>query len=141
MEEERRRNSNWSNTNSTSTGSPLNSSSCGMRSYYATLEDHINNKAKRLTIEYIREQGGDFTGGKDQQDQFFLVYKFIHTPIDMIIAGMNTMMREQATQYFRRLAKQLHPDKNHHPLAKEAFQKLSEAIQVVGSSSSSKVVV
>jgi curved DNA-binding protein CbpA len=30
-------------------------------------------------------------------------------------------------QYFRRLAKLLHPDKNQHPLAKEAFQKLSEA--------------
>jgi curved DNA-binding protein CbpA len=37
------------------------------------------------------------------------------------------MMREKAIQYFRRLALLLHPDKNLHPLAKEAFQKLSEA--------------
>ena len=43
-------------------------------------------------------------------------------------------MREQAQQYFRKLALQLHPDKNQHPLAKEAFQKLSEAVQVVGNS-------
>jgi curved DNA-binding protein CbpA len=41
------------------------------------------------------------------------------------------MMREQAMQYFRRLALLLHPDKNQHPLAKEAFQKLSEAQQQV----------
>lgn len=45
------------------------------------------------------------------------------------------MMREQSIQYFRRLAKLLHPDKNQHPLAKEAFQKLSEAFQVVSASS------
>lgn len=44
-------------------------------------------------------------------------------------------MREQSIQYFRRLAKLLHPDKNQHPLAKEAFQKLSEAFQVVNASS------
>lgn len=44
-------------------------------------------------------------------------------------------MREQAIQYFRRLAKLLHPDKNHHPLAKEAFQKLSEAVQAVSANS------
>jgi len=45
------------------------------------------------------------------------------------------MMREQAIQYFRRLAKLLHPDKNQHPLAKEAFQKLSEAVQAVSATS------
>lgn len=45
------------------------------------------------------------------------------------------MQRDQAIQYFRRLAKLLHPDKNQHPLAKEAFQKLSEAVQVVNSQS------
>jgi curved DNA-binding protein CbpA len=45
------------------------------------------------------------------------------------------MMREQAIQYFRRLAKLLHPDKNQHPLAKEAFQKLSEAAQAVSGNS------
>jgi curved DNA-binding protein CbpA len=41
------------------------------------------------------------------------------------------MQRDQAVQYFRRLAKLLHPDKNQHPLAKEAFQKLSAAMQAV----------
>lgn len=45
------------------------------------------------------------------------------------------MMQDQAIQYFRRLAKLLHPDKNQHPLAKEAFQKLSEAAQAVSSPS------
>lgn len=40
--------------------------------------------------------------------------------------------------YFRKLAKLLHPDKNHHPMAKEAFQKFSEAVQVVSNSPSSQ---
>jgi curved DNA-binding protein CbpA len=43
------------------------------------------------------------------------------------------MQRDQAIQYFRKLAKLLHPDKNQHPLAKEAFQKLHEASQAVSS--------
>src|SRR4051812_31643053 len=97
MEEEARRNTNnnnnWQNCNNSSSH-PCSSPSSNMTNYYATLEDTINNKAKKLTIEYLREQGGDFTGGRDQQDQFFLVYKFIHTPLDMIIAGMATMMRD-----------------------------------------------
>jgi curved DNA-binding protein CbpA len=37
------------------------------------------------------------------------------------------MQRDQAMQYFRKLALLLHPDKNQHLQAKEAFQKLSEA--------------
>ena len=45
------------------------------------------------------------------------------------------MQRDQAMQYYRRLAKLLHPDKNQHPLAKEAFQKLSEALQALNSAS------
>ena len=35
------------------------------------------------------------------------------------------------TPYFKSLAKQLHPDKNTHPLAKEAFQKLNAAFEAV----------
>jgi len=46
------------------------------------------------------------------------------------------MQKDQAQHYFRKLAKLLHPDKNQHHLAKEAFQKLREALQVVSSASS-----
>ena len=34
---------------------------------------------------------------------------------------MMKMQPTQLTQFYRKLAKQLHPDKNDHPQAKEAF--------------------
>lgn len=66
------------------------------------IEQQINNKAKNMTFEYLNKlRKDDDCGmrGDDQtlQEQVFLVYKFICTPIDIITAGMKTMMREQAT--------------------------------------------
>jgi hypothetical protein len=49
----------WNNTNNN------NNSNCGSNdssrksyNYYAYLEEQINNKAKKLTIDYIKSQGG-----------------------------------------------------------------------------------
>ena len=49
------------------------------------------------------------------QDQFYIVYKFLNTPIEMLLSGMKQMQPTQLTQFYRKLAKQLHPDKNRHP--------------------------
>lgn len=48
----------------------------------------------------------------------------MNTPEELIHKGMKTMSESQLNQFFRKLAKQLHPDKNNHPLAKEAFQRV-----------------
>ncbi len=56
-------------------------------------------------------------------DKVYLVYKFLNTPSDILQEGLYQMLeRQEANAYFKKLAKQLHPDKNAHPLAKEAFQ-------------------
>lgn len=79
---------------SKSSSSPSSSGSSGARdfSYYAYLEEHINNKAKKLTVDYLKKTTDTRRGGQqnNQQlsEQVFLVYKFIHTPIEAIIAGM-----------------------------------------------------
>jgi DnaJ-class molecular chaperone len=39
------------------------------------------------------------------------------------------MTADQAKGFYKKLALQIHPDKNHHHQAKEAFQKLQESIQ------------
>jgi len=40
----------------------------------------------------------------------------------MIEEGLCQMLqRQEISKYFKTLAKQLHPDKNAHPLAKDAF--------------------
>ena len=47
------------------------------------------------------------------------------------------MHQDQANNYFKKLAKQLHPDKNQHPQAKEAFQKVLQAMETARKSVSS----
>ena len=54
-------------------------------------------------------------------DQIFLIHKFLETPLDMLVNGMCSKEPDLVKKYFRTVAKQLHPDKNAHPLAKEAF--------------------
>jgi curved DNA-binding protein CbpA len=44
------------------------------------------------------------------------------------------MSKDQSMQMYKKLALLLHPDKNQHPLAKEAFQKISEANKAVSNS-------
>lgn len=96
MEQEKcfgERTTNWQSSSTSSSSSPSKGSSGSDRrgdfSYYAYLEEHINNKAKKLTVEYLK---GRIPGNSQQQqllqEQVFLVYKFIHTPLDAIIAGM-----------------------------------------------------
>ena len=63
-----------------------------------------------------------------QQDQVYIVYKFLNSPIDVLVSGMQQMQPTQLTQFYRKLAKQLHPDKNSHPQAKEAFQRVQCAM-------------
>lgn len=81
---------NWQQSSSSSSSHSTSPSSSSDKSrdysYYAYLEESINNKAKKLTAEYLRSgRGGN---SLPLQEQTFLVYKFIHTPIDAIIAGM-----------------------------------------------------
>jgi hypothetical protein len=66
-------------------------------------------------------------------DQCFLAYKFAQTSADVILAGMQNLAQSQSinalTAFYRKLALQLHPDKNCHPIAKEAFQAVTEAFE------------
>lgn len=52
----------------------------------------------------------------------------------MIVSGMTKLQPPQLVQFYRKLAKQLHPDKNGHPLAKDAFQKVTEAMEAAKAS-------
>lgn len=65
-------------------------------------------------------------------EKTYLVYKFVETPIQAMQVGLKEMMdSEVAKSYFKKLAKKLHPDKNNHPMAKDAFQKLNMAVDLV----------
>lgn len=71
----------------------------------------------RLATEYLTRTSAETA----DFDKAYLVYKLLETPTHVLQQGFYTMAQESATQYFKRLAKQLHPDKNSHPESKEAF--------------------
>lgn len=64
-----------------------------------------------------------------------MVYKFRLTEVKVIVAGMQTLAQTQSfsavSAYYKKIVKQLHPDKNNHPQAKEAFQVVCEAYDQV----------
>lgn len=94
----------------------------------AQLEEQINRRATNLARQFQSENP------ELPFEKCYLVYKFLETPSYAIEAGLHSMMPQQeAKHYFHRVARQLHPDKNAHPLAKDAFQKLNTAIELVKS--------
>ena len=54
-----------------------------------------------------------------QYEQVYLVYKFLESPLEILKATIN--QQDDTKKYYKKIAKQLHPDKNSHPSAKEAF--------------------
>ncbi len=70
------------------------------------------------------------SGIKCTFEQVYLVYKFLETPMNLMLQGMEE--KSDAKKYYRSIVKQLHPDKNAHPQAKEAFQKLQKAVEIMG---------
>lgn len=71
--------------------------------YYQRVEEQANLQAQKLTLEYLRQaklqrQSNDSSDcGKPSEPQpmmeensekVFIVFKFIHTPLEAIIAGM-----------------------------------------------------
>ena len=83
-------------------------------------EQRINQTAETLAQQFMQGHEEDYPSVS--KDQAFLVYKFLNTSQEMLVAGMTQLQPAQLTQFFRKLAKQLHPDKNGHPQAKDAFQ-------------------
>merc|ERR1719152_156976 len=61
-------------------------------------------------------------------DNIYLVYKFIETPLQVISSGLCKLSEEDRKNYYKNVARFIHPDKNWHPQAKEAFQKLRAAL-------------
>lgn len=59
----------------------------------------------------------------------FQVYKTIYMPSEILQASFQSL-GESLNSCFRKMAILVHPDKNSHPLANQAFQKLSQAYVV-----------
>ena len=98
------------------------------------MEQEINRKAVQLTRDYMQTLPKDMLRDDARmckiKEQAYLVFKFSNTPVEVLESGMMKMQPTQLTQFYRKLAKQLHPDKNDHPQAKEAFQRFQQAMEL-----------
>jgi len=103
-----------------------------METDYAAVERQVDVQAAQLTKAYLAKLSSSGSVPTDSvRTQVHLVYKFLNTPEELLQQGMGRLAPKQLSQFYKQLAKQLHPDKNAHPQAKDAFQRVQAAIECV----------
>mmetsp|Transcript_70181 Transcript_70181/g.81826 ORF Transcript_70181/g.81826 Transcript_70181/m.81826 type:complete len:441 (-) Transcript_70181:203-1525(-) len=88
---------------------------------FKQIENEIHRIATKNTTDFMNSKAykGDCT-----QEQIMQVYNMLVTPEDILKTYMSSLSVEYLKSEFKRLAKALHPDKNKHPEAASAFQKI-----------------
>lgn len=89
--------------------------------YFQRMDYEIEKLAQKYSREYMSRK--EFTGDASYQ-QILQVYKILIMPEDVLQNYMYNLNGEMLKQEFRRFAKIIHPDKNKHPQAGLAFQKI-----------------
>jgi hypothetical protein len=95
----------------------------------AQVELQVNRKAQNEAEEFMRKLGN--CAENLQMEQAYLVYKFLFISEELMVKGLMGMPQPRQSQWFRSVAKCLHPDKNRHPEAKAAFQRVQSAMESV----------
>lgn len=92
-------------------------------------EGHLDQSAKEMTEEFLKSPGDPVC----TYVQAFNVYKVLCSADEFLTAKYfnEDFSREQVTLSFRQLAKALHPDKNRHPQANDAFLKVMRVYTAV----------
>lgn len=116
------------------------SSPCGglptIHHFEAILKE-IGELARRQAEEFLRVAGREGLASGDSQDapcgqshsmlldeQLVETYRLLIIPDKTLLGYFECLGAEEVRREFRRLAVLVHPDKNKHPSAKAAFQKL-----------------
>lgn len=89
--------------------------------YYKKMDYETETLAKKNTSEFMSSK--EFCGQCDYQ-QILQVYKILIMPEEILKNYMLNLTHDALKGEFRRLAKLIHPDKNKHPKAGAAFQKI-----------------
>eukprot|EP00331_Platyophrya_macrostoma_P015690 CAMPEP_0176467396 /NCGR_PEP_ID=MMETSP0127-20121128/38440_1 /TAXON_ID=938130 /ORGANISM="Platyophrya macrostoma, Strain WH" /LENGTH=458 /DNA_ID=CAMNT_0017860701 /DNA_START=87 /DNA_END=1464 /DNA_ORIENTATION=+ len=120
--ENARRQSNHSTkaTNSTKSSQSVGSQA-SLIQYLQKAEAEIEKSAKQKTSDFMASQ--EFQDNCTQ-DQILQVYKIIVMPEDILQLYMFNLSLECLRAEYKRLAKVIHPDKNKHPEAGNAFQRI-----------------
>mmetsp|Transcript_39712 Transcript_39712/g.39306 ORF Transcript_39712/g.39306 Transcript_39712/m.39306 type:complete len:81 (+) Transcript_39712:1302-1544(+) len=65
--------------------------------------------------------------GQTTSTEIYNVYKILYMPENFLVKTFVMMPQPQLNTYYRQLALLVHPDKNKHACAKDAFAKLANA--------------
>lgn len=76
-----------------------------------------------------RYMGSPTFRGQATQTEVYNVYKILYMPTDVLCKSLMNVERGQLNSYYRQLALVLHPDKNKHENATDAFTKLQQAYE------------
>jgi hypothetical protein len=98
-------------------------------SFSSTEESHYFENTMKQVCNYAktkmeRETSHSDYKGKASTIEIYNVYKVLYMPEDILIKTFLMIERSQLNSYFRKLALLLHPDKNNHAKANDAFLKL-----------------
>jgi len=104
-----------------------NQRSISMMEYFQRIDFETESLAKKYTIQFMSQK--DFNGDINYQ-QILQVYKILIMPEQVLQTYMFNLNGEALRAEFRRMAKIIHPDKNKHPQAGNAFQKVYKVYEV-----------
>ena len=79
--------------------------------------NQITQFAMMKSVRYFQKQ---VSPAESSQIKVFNVFKIVHMPEKILVALFKTM-GEQKAKYYRALCLEIHPDKNRHEQAEEAF--------------------
>eukprot|EP00357_Protocruzia_adherens_P016420 CAMPEP_0115019552 /NCGR_PEP_ID=MMETSP0216-20121206/29523_1 /TAXON_ID=223996 /ORGANISM="Protocruzia adherens, Strain Boccale" /LENGTH=772 /DNA_ID=CAMNT_0002391067 /DNA_START=353 /DNA_END=2671 /DNA_ORIENTATION=+ len=85
------------------------------------IEQHIQRRSQQQAQEFIQRRDVD---ANISMEQAFAVYRVLNTTVEYLRSRFATMNKAEAAKYYRANALLVHPDKNGHPKASEAFQRL-----------------
>lgn len=98
---------------------------------YISIYQEIEGIARKHAAEYLRTNGKQFPEGEERPEgesieleKITETYKLLIVPDNTLEGLLKGLGKEAARKEFRRVAMLVHPDKNSHPNAKIAFQKL-----------------
>lgn len=89
--------------------------------YFQRMDFEIEKLAQKYTVEFMSQQE---CAGQLTYQQILQVYKILIMPQEILQNYMYSLNPDMLKSEFRRFAKIIHPDKNKHPQAGAAFQKI-----------------
>ena len=86
-------------------------------------DESINRLASEKAKNELSQTNGE---NAISYDDLFFLHKVLMTSKEMLVAKLWTIPKDELSSFYMKNAIRLHPDKNNHPQAMEAFQKFTE---------------